>query len=191
MGIRLFLGLLLSTLETTIISTALVTIASDLGNFDISNWVVVSYLVTYTGMAMYLTCATNLTPVGFLIIYSRCSDIFGRKSSFLTALIFFVTFSLACGVARTMKQLYERLPTDDFYTLADTSRIVFRAFQGLGGSGIYSMAMAVMAEVTPQDKLGPVTGLMSSIFALSSILGPVLGGAITSNTTWRWVFYLK
>lgn len=54
METSLFLGLLLSTLETTIISTALVTIASDLGNFSLSNWIVVSYLVTYTGTAMEL-----------------------------------------------------------------------------------------------------------------------------------------
>ncbi|GIC84723.1 uncharacterized protein Aud_000545 [Aspergillus udagawae] len=53
------------------------------------------------------------------------------------------------------------------------------------------MVMAVMAEVTPVDVTGPVTGLMSSIFALSSILGPVLGGVLTSRTTWRWVFYLN
>ncbi|GLB02434.1 hypothetical protein AtubIFM57258_003782 [Aspergillus tubingensis] len=53
------------------------------------------------------------------------------------------------------------------------------------------MVMAVMAEVTPVESIGPVTGLMSTIFALSSILGPVLGGAITTNASWRWVFYLK
>jgi MFS family permease len=68
---------------------------------------------------------------------------------------------------------------------------VFCALQGIGGAGIYSMVMAVMAEVTPVDVIGPVTGLMSSIFALSSILGPILGGVLTSRTTWRWVFYLK
>ncbi|GKZ27177.1 hypothetical protein AbraIFM66951_001784 [Aspergillus brasiliensis] len=90
------------------------------------------------------------------------------------ALAIFTAFSAACGVSRTMKQL-----------------IIFRAFQGIGGAGIYSMVMAVMAEVTPVERIGPVTGLMSTIFAVSSILGPVLGGAITTNTSWRWVFYLN
>lgn len=56
---------------------------------------------------------------------------------------------------------------------------------------MYSLAMAVMVEVTPLKHIGVVSGLMGSIFALSSILGPILGGIITSNTTWRWVFYLK
>lgn len=53
------------------------------------------------------------------------------------------------------------------------------------------MAMTVMAEVAPVKLIGAVAGLMGSIFALASVLGPVLGGVITSNTTWRWVFYLK
>ncbi|KAF7595516.1 hypothetical protein BBP40_005852 [Aspergillus hancockii] len=155
----LFLALLLSTLETTIVSTALVSIGSQLGDYDRANWIVVSYLLTYTG---------------FLIIYARCSDIFGRKTSFLAALITFTVFSLACAGAKTMNQL-----------------ICFRALQGVGGAGIYSMVMCVMVEITPFKMIGPVSGVMSSIFAMSSILGPVIGGAITSNTSWRWVFWLN
>lgn len=69
--------------------------------------------------------------------------------------------------------------------------IVFRAFQGLGGAGLYSLAMTVMAEVTPARYIGVAVGLMSAIFATSSILGTLLGGVIASQTTWRWVFLLK
>ncbi|OBT66624.1 hypothetical protein VE03_03890 [Pseudogymnoascus sp. 23342-1-I1] len=152
-------GLFLSTLETTIIATALISIASTLGSYDKSNWIVTAYLVTYTG---------------FLIIFARVSDIFGRKTTFLCALAIFTAFSLACSLAQSITQL-----------------IVFRAFQGIGGAGLYSLAMAVMTEVTPLKHIGIVSGLMGSIFALSSILGPILGGVITSNTTWRWVFYLN
>ena len=83
-------GLFLSTLETTIVATALVTISSDFGQFEISGWIVLSYLITYTG---------------FLIVYARCSDFFGRKHVVLVALAIFTIFSLACGVAQTMTQL--------------------------------------------------------------------------------------
>ncbi|KAL9588224.1 MAG: hypothetical protein Q9203_002967 [Teloschistes exilis] len=130
-----------------------------LGNFGKSNWIVIAYLLTYTG---------------FLIIFARLSDIFGRKLALLSALTLFTVFSLACGVAQTMEQL-----------------IVFRAFQGIGGSGIYGMVMAIAPEITPAAKFGLVSGCISAVFASSSILGPIIGGAITSTTTWRWVFYLK
>ncbi|KAL8942172.1 MAG: hypothetical protein Q9216_001819 [Gyalolechia sp. 2 TL-2023] len=122
--LALCLALLLSTLETTIIATALIDISSSLGDFGKSNWIVIAYLLTYTGN-------------------------------------------------------FRRL------------LIVFRAFQGIGGSGIYGMVMAISPEITPAAKFGLVSGCISAVFASSSILGPIIGGAITSTTTWRWVFYLK
>ncbi|XWX01492.1 hypothetical protein V2A60_009520 [Cordyceps javanica] len=69
--------------------------------------------------------------------------------------------------------------------------IVFRAFQGLGGAGLYSLAMTVMTEVTPVQYIGVAVGLMGGIFATSSILGTMLGGIIASATAWRWVFFLN
>ena len=53
------------------------------------------------------------------------------------------------------------------------------------------MVMAIAPEVTPASKFGLVSGCISAVFASASILGPIIGGAITSTTTWRWVFYLK
>lgn len=90
------------------------------------------------------------------------------------SLVIFTTFSIACGVARTIDQL-----------------IIFRALQGVGGAGLYCLAMSVVVEIMPLKYIGLASGLMGSTFALSSLLGPVLGGVITSNTTWRWVFYLN
>ncbi|KAK4149586.1 drug resistance transporter EmrB/QacA subfamily [Chaetomidium leptoderma] len=152
-------GLFLSSLETTIIATALVSISSSLGGYDKSNWVVTSYLVTYTG---------------FLVIFARLSDMFGRKGTLCVSIVIFTVSSLACGLAPTMDLL-----------------IIFRAFQGIGGAGLYSLAMAVIVEVTPLRFIGLSSGLIGCVFALSSLLGPILGGIITSHTTWRWVFYLN
>jgi MFS family permease len=61
----------------------------------------------------------------------------------------------------------------------------------MGGSGIYAMTMVVVPEITPLSKLGLASGVLGGVFAISSIVGPLLGGAIVSRTTWRWVFLLK
>ncbi|CAF9909471.1 hypothetical protein IMSHALPRED_008372 [Imshaugia aleurites] len=152
-------GLLLSTLETTIIATALVNISASFGKSHLASWIVVAYLLTYTG---------------FLIIYARLSDFFGRRNAILVALAFFILWSLACGFAQRMEQL-----------------IIFRALQGIGGSGIYSMVMVTIPEITPPLHFGLVSGLISAVFASSSIIGPIMGGAITSHSSWRWVFWLN
>ena len=71
------------------------------------------------------------------------------------------------------------------------TRIVFRALQGAGGGGIYSSVMGSLREVSPPDWYGPVSVALGVVFALSSVLGPVLGGLIVAHTAWRWVFLLK
>ncbi|KAL8732425.1 MAG: hypothetical protein Q9181_003971 [Wetmoreana brouardii] len=155
----LCLSLLLSTLETTIVSTSLVSITNALHGFNKRDWVVTAYLLTYTG---------------FLIIYAKFSDIFGRKAMMLLGVSVFTIFSIICGTAQSMLSL-----------------IIARAFQGVGGSGIYSMVMVIAPEMVPFDKIGKYMAIISSVFALASILGPVLGGAISEHSSWRWVFLLN
>ena len=70
-------------------------------------------------------------------------------------------------------------------------RIVFRVLQGMGASGIYSMVTVVASEMVPLHKIGKYMGIITSVFVVSSVLGPVLGGAINSHGSWRWVFLLK
>lgn len=155
----IWISLFLSTIETTIVSTALVSITDDLHGFDSRDWVVTSYLLTYTG---------------FLIIYAKFSDIFGRKTMFLLALVLFTTFSIVCGSASSMEGL-----------------IIVRAFQGMGGSGIFSMVVVIAPGLVPREKHGRYMAVISSVFAIASVLGPILGGAITTHSTWRWVFLLN
>jgi MFS family permease len=108
------------------------------------------------------------------VIFAKTSDIFSRKSLLLLGLILFTTFSIACGVAQTMTQL-----------------IIFRAFQGIGGSGIYSMVSVIASEMVPLEKLGTYMAIFSSVFVVSSVLGPILGGVINDHSSWRWVFLLN
>jgi MFS family permease len=63
--------------------------------------------------------------------------------------------------------------------------------QGIGGSGIYSNVFVVVTKIITPDKIGLYTGILTSVFAIASLLGPILGGVIVDNTTWRWVFFLK
>ena len=111
-------ALLLSTLETTIVSTSLVSIVRALNGFDQSGWVVTSYFLTYTGMfitplvrSLIEALIRDHTIIGFLIIYAKLSDIFGCKLMLLCAITLFTIFSIACGLANSMLLLYAQPST--------------------------------------------------------------------------------
>ncbi|KAJ5699742.1 Major facilitator superfamily domain general substrate transporter [Penicillium majusculum] len=154
----LWICLFLSALETTIVSTALQTISSDLQDLSKSTWIVVAYLLTYNG---------------FLILFSKLTDIFGQRGLLIMAQCIFV-FSMACGAAQTMTQL-----------------IIFRALQGIDGSGIYSIVFVIVGKIGTVGKMPLYMGAMTSVFAMANLLGPILGGAIVDHTTWRWIFFLN
>jgi len=108
----------------------------------------------------------------------------------LLALLVFTVFSIACGAATGMTELcvpFLLVPK----RRTDRNSIILRAFQGLGGSGIYSMVGVVSVAVIPPLKFGKYMAIISSVFAIASVLGPLLGGVINDHSTWRWVFLLK
>jgi MFS family permease len=70
-------------------------------------------------------------------------------------------------------------------------RIIFRAFQGIGASGIYSMVMVIAPDMVLPEKHGKYMGIVSTVFIVASVLGPVLGGVINTHSSWRWVFLFK
>jgi MFS family permease len=75
-------------------------------------------------------------------------------------------------------------------TMAIT-RIVFRAFQGLGGGGCFSLGTIVTTELVPPDQLTTATARLSISVSLGLLLGPIIGGVIAASTTWRWIFIIK
>ncbi|KAI4159145.1 MAG: hypothetical protein LQ342_006849 [Letrouitia transgressa] len=112
--------------------------------------------------------------IGWRLHLLTFSDIFGRKAMLLIALVLFTAFSIVCGLINNMLEL-----------------IIFRALQGVGGSGIYSMVTVIAPEMVPLHKIGKYMAIITSVFALASVLGPIFGGVINSHGSWRWVFLLK
>ncbi|MCJ1233481.1 hypothetical protein MMC14_001439 [Varicellaria rhodocarpa] len=115
-----------------------------------------------------------LTYSGFLIILSKSSDIFGRKPLIIFTVIIFTAFSAACGAAQTFTDL-----------------AILRAFQGIGGGGIYTLTFVISLQMVPLEDLASLSAILTSAYAFSAVLGPVLGGLISDRTTWRWVFYMN
>lgn len=70
-------------------------------------------------------------------------------------------------------------------------RIVSRAFQGIGGSGLYSLAQITLTEYGPVDRPSLIGALIGATLSIALVLGPVLGGVISQLSTWRWIFDLK
>ena len=123
----------------------------------------------------YLITATITTPV-----YGKLGDMYGRKKLFLFAIAVFIAGSAACSFATSM------------YSLA-----VFRALQGLGAGGLFTLVLAIIGDIVPPRERARYTGYFMAVFGTSSVLGPVIGGlfaqadSILGITGWRWVFLVN
>ncbi len=115
----------------------------------------------------YLLTSTAATP-----IIGKLSDTYGRRALLLPSLAVFIIASLACGFAQTLPQL-----------------IVARAIQGLGGAGLFAMAQAAIADVVSPRERGRYQAYMASMWGVSSIAGPILGGWVSDHLSWRWIFW--
>jgi len=130
----------------------------------------------FHGFDYYTWVATSymLTTTIMIPIWGKLSDLLGRKIIFLICLGIFLIGSALCGMAQSIDQL-----------------ILFRAFQGLGAGGIMPVAMTAFADLLPARERAKWQGIIMSFFGVSSILGPIIGGLITDNLTWRWTFYVN
>ncbi len=124
------------------------------------------YSWVFTG---FMVVSTTAVP-----IVGKLTDMYGRKFFFLAGIAIMMLGSALCGTSQSMMQL-----------------IAFRAIQGLGAGTIMATAFAIIGDVFPPAQRARWAGLMTGVFAAASVAGPLIGGYITDNLNWRWVFYVN
>jgi EmrB/QacA subfamily drug resistance transporter len=117
----------------------------------------------------YLLASTVSIP-----IWGKLSDIYGRRTFFILGMVIFLVGSALAGTSQNMNQL-----------------IIYRGIQGLGAGAMMPIAMAIIGDIFSPAERGKWQGLIVAVFGLASIVGPTLGGWITDNWGWRWVFYVN
>jgi EmrB/QacA subfamily drug resistance transporter len=117
----------------------------------------------------YMLASTAIVPV-----VGKLADIYGRKFFYAAGIILFVAGSMLCGAAQNMTQL-----------------ILYRGFQGIGAGMLMPIGFTIVGDLYPGAQRAKMQGAFSGVWGLSSILGPKLGGWITTHLGWRYVFYIN
>lgn len=128
------------------------------------------------GMEYYVWPFTSymLTSTIAIILFGKLSDIYGRKHVLMAGIITFVITSVLCGFSTNIYEL-----------------ILFRGLQGIGGGILISLPFIVVGEIFSPRERAKYMGILASVFALADVLGPILGGVITDNLGWRWIFFIN
>lgn len=119
--------------------------------------------------SVYLLTSTTTVP-----LFGKLADLHGRKRTYNVAVAVFLVGSALSGLSRSFGQL-----------------VIFRAIQGLGAGGVMPVAITVIGDIYKLEERGRVQGAFSGVWALASLIGPLLGGVITDALSWRWIFYLN
>jgi DHA2 family multidrug resistance protein len=120
-------------------------------------------------LTSYLLSNAIVLPIG-----AWASSVMGRRNFFLFCIVLFTVSSLLCGAAPSLPML-----------------LIFRIMQGIGGGGMQPMAQAIMADSFPAQKRGQAFALYGLVAVLAPSIGPTLGGWITDNFSWRWIFFIN
>ncbi|MFZ7943265.1 MDR family MFS transporter [Neobacillus sp. 19] len=118
---------------------------------------------------VYMLASTVTVP-----LYGKLSDMYGRKRLLMIAVGLFTIGSILCGLADSMVML-----------------VVYRGIQGLGAGGMIPLSMIIVGDLFTIEKRGKIQAVFSTIWAISSIIGPVLGSFFVEALTWRWIFFIN
>ncbi|ORY41975.1 MFS general substrate transporter, partial [Rhizoclosmatium globosum] len=121
-------------------------------------------------LAPWIGSAYMITSAGLTPLYGRFADIFGRKPMLLFAIVLFEIGSLVCAVAQSMETLI---------------------VAGIGGGGLGSLVLIIMSEIVTIRERAKYQGMLGAAIGLSSIMGPLVGGLLCDNATWRWCFWIN
>src|SRR5579885_1385962 len=155
------IGVFMATLDSSIVNISLPTIAHYFGT-------------ALTGAVEWVIIAYLVVIAGVLLTIGRLADMIGRKPIWVSGLIIFTGGSAICGASVALWML-----------------IAARALQGLGGALIMAISPAMLTSAFPSSERGRALGRNAVIVALGVSVGPTLGGIITENFTWRWIFYVN
>jgi EmrB/QacA subfamily drug resistance transporter len=117
----------------------------------------------------YMLASTTTVP-----LFGKLSDLYGRRPVYAAALVLFLIGSLLCGEAQSIQQL-----------------IIFRAVQGLGAGGLLPLAFIIVGDLFTFEQRARIQGLFSGVWGVSSVVGPLLGGFLVDQVSWRWVFLIN
>jgi len=117
----------------------------------------------------YLLTATVSGP-----IYGKLSDLFGRRPIFVIGVSIFLIGSFLCGISQEMWQF-----------------IAFRGLQGLGAGALFPVALAIIGDIFAPSERGKYQGFFGAMFGIAFLIGPALGGLITENISWHWIFFVN
>lgn len=109
-----------------------------------------------------------------VLIYGKLSDLYGRKIIFTIGVCIFLIGSMLCGFSVSMEQL-----------------IVFRLIQGIGAGAVMPIATTIVGDIYTGDERAHIQGYLSSVWGISAIMGPAVGGLLVEYASWRWVFWVS
>ncbi|MDD5609824.1 MAG: MFS transporter [Ignavibacterium sp.] len=155
----LMLTMMLAAMDSTIVSTAIPHIVSELGGFTKFSWV----------FSIYLLSQTVTIP-----LYGKLTDLFGRKKILIFGINVFLIGSAASAASWNIESL-----------------ILFRGMQGLGAGSIMATVNTIAGDIYTVEERAKIQGYLSSIWGISAIVGPALGGALAEYVNWRWIFLIN